>query len=207
MTDSIAVAFDAPAAGRHRIVAQIPNAISLARLAATPVMLAIALAGERHTFTWLLFGCLLSDILDGIIARGFDLTSPLGARLDSIADLATCIAAVVGLFAFQQDFIHAHSIALITVVVAYAAADLGALWRFGRLASLHTYSSRAAAYAQGIFVMALFVFGFNRWLLAAMVTISVAAYCEELAVLAWALPEWRANVRGLYWLLREGECR
>jgi CDP-diacylglycerol--glycerol-3-phosphate 3-phosphatidyltransferase len=127
----------------------------------------------------------------------------LGARLDSIADLATCLVAVVGLFAFQQDFIHAHSIALLTVVVAYAAAALAGFWRLGRLASLHTYSSRTAAYAQGIFVMALFLFGFNRLLLAAMVTISVAAYCEELAILAWVLPEWRSDVRGLYWLLRE----
>jgi CDP-diacylglycerol--glycerol-3-phosphate 3-phosphatidyltransferase len=203
MSHSIAVVPDAPAGGRHRVLAQIPNAISLARLAATPIVLVMVLGDERRMFTGLLLGCLLSDILDGVIARGFELTSPIGARLDSIADLATCVATVVGLFAFQRDFIHAHSVALLTVVIAYAAADLGALWRFGRLASLHTYSSRAAAYAQGILVMTLFLFGFNRWLLAAMVTISVAAYCEELAILAWALPDWRADVRGLYWLVRE----
>ena len=204
MTDSIAAVLDAPLGGPHRVVAQIPNAISLARLTATPVLLAMALVGERRMFTWLLLGCLLSDILDGAIARGFELTSPMGARLDSMADLATCIAAVAGLFAFQRNFIHAHSIALLTVVVAYAASDLGALWRFGRLASLHTYASRAAAYAQGIFVMTLFLFGFNRWLLAAMVAISVAAYCEELAIIFCVLPEWRADVRGIYWLVREG---
>jgi CDP-diacylglycerol--glycerol-3-phosphate 3-phosphatidyltransferase len=96
---------------------------------------------------------------------------------------------------------------VLTVVVAYATSDLGGVWRFGRLASLHTYASRAAAYAQGIFVMTLFLFGLNRWLLAAMVAISVAAYCEELAIIFWALPEWRADVRGLYWLLARGNVR
>ena len=34
-----------------------------------------------------------------------------------------------------------------------------------------------------------------------MVAVSLAAYFEEIAIIAWVLPQWRADVRGRYWLL------
>ena len=66
---------------------QIPNVISSARLAATPVLLYAAIERQAGLFRWLLLACLASDILDGLVARIFHLRSELGARLDSIADM------------------------------------------------------------------------------------------------------------------------
>src|SRR5215510_3304535 len=83
----------------------VPNAISAARLAAAPVLLGAVLRGQQDLFTWLLLACLLSDIADGLIARGFAITSEIGAGLDSIADMAVFYIAVFGAFVFQADFV------------------------------------------------------------------------------------------------------
>ena len=82
-----------------------PNAISLARLLATPVLLAAVIRGHAEMFKWLLLACLLSDILDGLIARVFHLRSKFGARLDSAADMLVAFISIAALFVFQRAFI------------------------------------------------------------------------------------------------------
>ena len=196
-------AMDTNDAAINRIAGQIPNALSIMRIVAAPALIALAIAGCERAFTWLLLAALLSDIADGLIARSFHLVTIVGAKLDSIADQLTTAAAVVGLMAFQLSVLHEHWLALLIVVGFYLASDLAAFWRYRRLASFHTYLARAAAYAQGIFVMTLFIWGYHGWMLRVTVALSVAAYCEEIVIIGWILPGWRANVRGLYWLIEE----
>jgi phosphatidylglycerophosphate synthase len=74
-----------------RVLRNIPNAISLARLLATPVLLWMVLSHRQELFKWLLLACLLSDILDGWIARAFDVRSKRGTSLDSLADLLVAL--------------------------------------------------------------------------------------------------------------------
>ena len=177
-----------------------PNAISLARLLAAPVLLAAAISGRRSLFTWLLLASLLSDILDGLIARAFNLRSILGARLDSTADiLVTCIG-IVGLFVFQGDVMRAHWVPLSCVIGLYFLEMVLALWRYGRISSFHTVLVRVAAYAQGIFIMSLFFWGYSSWVLAIMTVITMLAYAEEIVLLV-LLPQWTSDVRGVYSVL------
>ncbi|HUN59315.1 MAG TPA: CDP-alcohol phosphatidyltransferase family protein [Candidatus Binataceae bacterium] len=185
------------------LTAQIPNAISFARLVAAPILFWLAYSRNELIFKWLLLASLLSDIADGLIARQFNLVTVLGAKLDSIADQLTTAAAVTGLIVLRRNFMNEHWLALISIVGCYLLSDAAALMRYGRLASLHTYLARGAAYAQGIFIMTLFIWGYQQWMLPVLVTLSIAAYCEEIAIIAWMLPTWRANVRGIYWLLQE----
>lgn len=159
------------------------------------------ITGRRGLFQWLLLACLLSDILDGLIARIFHLRSRLGAFLDSIADMLVTIIALMGLFAFQKEFLAAHFGPLAVVAPLYAVEMLAALVRYGRLSSFHTVLVRVAAYLSGIFIISLFLWGYWAGIFYAMVATSVAAYSEEL-VLLYVLPKWTADVRGLYWVLR-----
>jgi cardiolipin synthase (CMP-forming) len=178
----------------------IPNAISCARLLATPVLLAAALFHHRQLFTWLLLACLLSDILDGFIARLFNLRSRLGATLDSTADMIVLLLSAAGLFVFQRDFLLAHGATLLALVALYVAEVVAALWRYGRISSFHTILIRVAAYVQGVFLISLFLWGYNAWIFRLMVTFSAAALIEELVMLC-LLPQYRSDVRGLYWVL------
>ncbi len=106
------------------------------------------------------------------------------------------------LVVFQAEFVVAHYPALLVVVFFYVASVIASFYRYGKISSFHTYSSRAAAYAQGIFVMTLFMYGFYGAIFHLMVVVSVAAYLEEFVIL-WLLSEWRADVRGAWWVLRE----
>ena len=77
-----------------------------------------------------------------------------------------------------------------------------ALWRYGRLSSFHTYLSRAAAVAMGLFVGALFVVGEQPALLAVRrCRTGAGGHPLEEFILMW--PEWTADVRGVYWILAQ----
>lgn len=180
----------------------LPNHISSARLLSVPVLLALAYYGREEPFKWLLLAALLSDILDGLIARSFNLTSSLGALLDSIADMLLMIAAAYGVWIFHQEFVQAHGPTVLFVLGLWLLEMLASLWRYGRLSSFHAYTVRVGAYALGIFVMVLFFWGFNSWIFYLAVITNVLGYLEEF-VLLWLLPEWTPNVRGVYWVLRK----
>ncbi|MGB7739996.1 MAG: CDP-alcohol phosphatidyltransferase family protein [Steroidobacteraceae bacterium] len=184
------------------MLAHIPNALSVARILAAPLLVLLAVTGHEAAFTWVLVPALLSDIADGLIARVFRLQSKLGALLDSVADTLLLFASMVGIWSFHREVIDQHALAGILLVGAWLLENVVALVRYGRLSSFHTYVSKVAGYLLGIFVGVLFVFGFHSWLLYAAVGVSVLGNLEELALLKM-LPEWRPDVRGIIWILRE----
>jgi CDP-diacylglycerol--glycerol-3-phosphate 3-phosphatidyltransferase len=179
-----------------------PNAISGARLLAAPVLLAAALQRNEDLFKWLLLACLISDILDGLIARVFHLRSRTGAFLDSTADMLVVFIALYAVYVFRRAEVMPHATAIALIAGLYALEGVAALCRYGRISSFHTILVRVAAYLQGFFIMALFLWGFLNWVFTVMLVVTVAAYVEELALVA-LLPEWKADVRGLYWVLHE----
>jgi phosphatidylglycerophosphate synthase len=180
----------------------VPNALSIGRILAAPVLIVLAAGGHETAFTWVLVPALVSDVADGLVARMFHLQSTAGALLDSIGDTLLLIASFYGVWAFHAEVMAHHWLAG-TVLISVGMLECGlAFARYGRLSSFHTYLSKAAGYLLGLFVGVLFVFGFHAWLLYLAVGISVLGNLEELVLLT-LLPRWRANVRGLAWVLRE----
>ncbi len=180
--------------------------LSGARALAVPVLLVLALEEQRVAFTWVLIPALLSDIFDGWIARAFALESTLGAALDSVADSLMLFVSVYGIWVFHPEVIRGHAWLCGIAVGLWALEDLLALARYGRLSSFHTYLSKVVANLLGFFIGWLFLFGFEPWMLYLAAGASIVASLEELALLK-VLPEWRADVRGLWWVLREERPR
>jgi CDP-diacylglycerol--glycerol-3-phosphate 3-phosphatidyltransferase len=180
----------------------VPNVLSGARALAVPVLLVLALLGRETAYTWVLIPALLSDIFDGWIARAFGLESKLGAALDSVADSLMLFVSVYGIWVFHPEVIREHEWLCGIAVGLWALEDLLALARYGRLSSFHTYLSKVVANLLGFFIGWLFLFGFEPWMLYLAAGTSIVASLEELALLR-VLPEWRADVRGLWWVLRE----
>jgi CDP-diacylglycerol--glycerol-3-phosphate 3-phosphatidyltransferase len=184
-----------------RLLRQLPNAISTARLFATPV-LAWAAATERPiAFRWLLLACLLSDILDGWIARSFDCKTKLGAQLDSSADLLLVLAAYFGMWRLQREVVAAHAAILACAAGLYLGEILLAFLRYGKPSSFHTLLVRCAAYSQGVFLVTLFFWGYSAVVFWGTVCVVILASLEELALL-YLLPEWKSDVGGLHRVLR-----
>jgi CDP-diacylglycerol--glycerol-3-phosphate 3-phosphatidyltransferase len=186
----------------HPVLRIVPNALSVARILAAPVLAGLAVVGNESVFTWVLIPALLSDIADGLVARLFHLQSKLGALLDSVADTLLVFVSIYGIWVFHRDVISHHAVECGVMVGAWVLENIASLLRYGRLSSFHTYLSKIAGYVLGIFVGVLFVFGFHPWLLHAAVAVSVLGNLEELVLLV-LLPEWRSDVRGLAWVLRE----
>lgn len=64
----------------------LPNMITLLRIALTPLFVRFYLEGEHTAALLILAAAAISDMLDGAIARRFDMITPLGKVLDPVAD-------------------------------------------------------------------------------------------------------------------------
>jgi phosphatidylglycerophosphate synthase len=188
-----------PDPARSAVWRHVPNALSLARIACAPVLVVMAAAGEQSIYTWVLVPALLTDAVDGWIARSFGLQSRLGARLDSLGDSLVWCAALAGLIAFQRDVLAAHRGLFGAVVAVWMIENLLAWLRYRRLSSFHTVLSKIAGVLLSLYTGILFLFGHWNWLLWLAATASLLASAEELWLLA-LLPQWRADVKGVWWV-------
>lgn len=83
-------------------LAQLPNAITLSRIALVPVMI-VALNDHDYRLALVLFVVAgLSDGLDGFLAKRFHLQSRLGGILDPVADKILLVSAYVMLTVLGQ---------------------------------------------------------------------------------------------------------
>lgn len=183
-------------------VVNVPNVLSAYRILAFPFIAWSIIQGNKQLYITLLCINLITDILDGLIARTFKLETELGARLDSLADIGTYIMAFTGMLVLEMDFVKAHAVAFSVVMVLYATPQVIALLRFRRATSFHLYSSKFTGYTQGIFMFTYFVFGCPMWYFYFMIVVSCIAYTEAL-ILVISLPQLRSNVKGLYWMIRD----
>jgi cardiolipin synthase len=179
----------------------IPNALSACRLAAAPFVLGMILTGHRQAFAFLIVACLLTDILDGLLARLLKQATAFGAKLDSLGDLLTFALTLFGFAWLEQPYLMAHPWPIRLLLGFYLLVHLWSLLRFRRLPSLHLYASKFAAYVQGFFFADYYFFGAHDGLLYFMTGVSLLANLEELVVLT-LLPKAESDVRGLYWVAR-----
>ena len=175
---------------------------SVYRIIATPFLLLLIFLDLKNIFIWLLLLSFLTDMIDGIIARALKIVSEQGAKLDSYGDLLTYLVAIVGVFRFEWDFVRENFISVLLVAGLYFLQLLFAFWRYGKPSSFHTYLTKAAAIALGTFIMVLFVFGFQAWLFYTTVVLAILDAAEEI-IITIIFPEWKTDVKGLYWMLKK----
>jgi CDP-diacylglycerol--glycerol-3-phosphate 3-phosphatidyltransferase len=183
-------------------IINVPNFISLYRLLVFPVILFMALTGRESGFVILLCISLVSDVLDGNIARLFKLQTNFGAALDNLADICTYAMAILGLFVFKWTEIEPHSWILFLFLGIFILSYVVSFARFGKIPGLHLYSAVSAGYAQSIFFFVLFVFGFYPWMLYVVATWGIIAYIEKIIILL-KLDDINIGVKGLFWLLKK----
>jgi len=182
-------------------ILNVPNVISLYRLLAFPLILYFALTGQEKWYTIFLCISLVSDILDGNIARIFKLQTKFGAALDNLADVCTYSMAILGLFLFKWADIAPHAWILYLFLGIFIVSYLVSFIRFGKIPGLHLYSAVSAGYVQGVFFFVLFVFGFYPWFYYLALVWGIVAYTEKILVLL-RLDDIRSGVKGLFWLIK-----
>lgn len=123
----------------------IPNLLSLFRIIAAPFLLLAGWLGMPTLF-FILFGLmLLSDVLDGFIARMLQQTSHLGARLDSYGDIVNYLCTPLAAWWLWPELIKVEIYYIIAAIIIYLLPAFFSLVKFGKLASYHTWITKASA--------------------------------------------------------------
>jgi phosphatidylglycerophosphate synthase len=159
-----------------------PNLLSGARLALAPAALTAAIAGSRPWFIALLAAALLTDALDGFLARRLDAHSELGRKLDSAADYLTMITGLAGIALLWPGIARRE--------LPWIAAGLGSFFgviaygfvRLGRAPCYHTWLAKAGAVACALSLVPLLA-GRTTAPFHAAIALQVLAGLEELAIM------------------------
>lgn len=179
------------------------NGITGYRILAAPVLLLLVITGNYDVFKWLLALSFITDAIDGYLARRHHAVSVIGARLDSIGDDLTVGVAIIGMVKWNLAFILDKWLLVSILIALFIVQLLLALNRYGKMTAFHTYIAKTAAVIQAIFLLACFFFNPpSVFLFYVTVCITGAGLLEEI-VLIFLLPDYRTNVKGLYWVLRE----
>ena len=179
----------------------LPNALSSFRIAMIPLLGALAWFGDATGFLVGLAASLLSDGVDGFVARRSGTVTALGARLDSLGDLATYTTLPLFAWWLWPEILRAQAVAIAIAVAAYAAPLAAALLRFGRLPSYHTWAAKLTSVWMAGALFLLFSGG-PGWPFHLGVGLLVLESAEEIAM-TLVLPEWKSDVRTLWHALRE----
>ncbi len=180
----------------------IPNILSFYRLLSSPFVLYYALSRNESIYVILLVINLVTDAMDGIIARMFKLETEFGAKLDAYADIGMYITAIIGVIMFKSNDLSPHYISLFTFIFVFIVPKIISLSRFKKLPSLHLYSSKIGGYMQGAFFFVLFVFCFNSIFYYITIVFGILTFIEQI-IIVLIMSELKSNVKGLYWIIKE----
>jgi len=175
---------------------------SFYRIAASPFLLILIWLGEREVFTWFLLFSYCTDMIDGFLARSLKITSARGSQLDSFGDQITFIIGLIGLLAFEYDFMKENYLLILIAFIPYGIQMLLAFKKYGKATSFHTYLAKLSAITQGVFLLWLLFFNPIYWLFYAMIVLGLLETIEEITLI-FMYDKWVADVKGIYWALRD----
>lgn len=177
----------------------IPNLLSLYRIVIFPFIAYLIFQKEERLFAIFITISLVTDILDGLIARVFNMQTAIGAKLDSWADTGTYLLAFAAIYVFKWEVIRPHVWILIVFVAVWLLSYAVVFIKFKGLLGLHTWLFKITGYVQGAFIVLLFMVGFIPWFFYLAIGIGTLACIEEILIIL-TISQPQSNVKGLYWV-------
>ena len=176
--------------------ATLPNLLSASRIALVPVLLVLSWRGLPEAFLAVLALALLTDFLDGQLARRLGQVSDRGAELDSLGDLCLYLAVPVAAWWLWPEALLRDPVTAAVIVASYTFTSALGFLRYGRVKSFSTWSGRVSAFvlSAGVILLLLDV---SVWPLRVAAAVVVLSDLEEIAMMA-LLPRWQANVPSLW---------
>lgn len=178
----------------------LPNAISVARIIIAPIALWSAWSGHEVVYKTLFTAAVVSDFLDGAIARLLRIESDLGARLDALADMLTYLVLFFAICWLWPDFIYNRMWLLAAGLVLYSIGYVVGFLRFRKLNAFHSWAGKATAVLMACGMIVWFVGG-PGWFFTAALSFSLLSGLEQIAIAA-VIPVWRTGVPTIWHALR-----
>ena len=179
----------------------IANVISFLRLGLVPVLVWLAASGEDRLFLWVLGICLISDVLDGYLARKFNQTSELGAKLDSWGDALTYAAMILGLYLLWPQIFSDQSIFLLLATLSFLVPLAVSAVKFGEYPSYHTAGAKIAALLIAPAYYLLIIIDADVWFRAVILLYLLVAI--EAIIITCLLSHSRTNISSAWALIKE----
>jgi CDP-diacylglycerol--glycerol-3-phosphate 3-phosphatidyltransferase len=181
----------------------IPNLLSGFRLFAAPFLLYLAWMGHPNLFLVLLALSLLSDSIDGFVARRLNEASELGTKLDSWGDLAIYLTVPLCAWWLWPEVLKREAFFVLLVIGAYIIPLMAGFVKFQRIPSYHTWAAKTAAVLMSVAVFTLFIFNIS-WPFGCAAIVQAIVACEEVAI-TLRLSKLESNVRSFWHLIKQAE--
>jgi cardiolipin synthase (CMP-forming) len=183
-------------------IVNVPNALSFYRILVFPYIFYLLLSGNEKMFAIFLCINLLTDFLDGFIARTFNQITLLGARLDSLADYGTYFLAFYGVIVFKRNDLDGNGWIFYIFIAMMVLTQVIHYYRFGTFSSYHLYSFKTTGYFHALLFILWFFVGFYPAYYYFAIGFGILAETESI-VLTLMLSDTRSNARGLFWIIKE----
>jgi len=180
----------------YRDLIKAPNLLSLVRIFMVPVLLYFAFNSKQHWFLAALIFSVLTDVLDGFVARHFNLVTELGAHLDSIGDFSIYITITLGAYILWPQTVLNEIVYVSIIVSSFALPALVGLIKFHALTGYHTISVKVAV-AFTLLSYVLLFSGISPWPFRLASLLCCYAALEEVAI-SLILKKERVNVLSLW---------
>ncbi len=180
------------------------NGITIYRILAVFALIFLILHHRWHSFRWLLLFSFFTDVVDGFLARRYNVISKAGSVLDSIGDDLTVTVAIVGLLIFDPTFLKSQLVFIIILASLYLTQMIAALVKYRRLTSFHTWLAKIAAVSQGVFLVAVFFTTRMPMFLFYVTAVLTGLDLLEETVMVFLLRHWKTDVKGIF-AIRGGE--
>jgi CDP-diacylglycerol--glycerol-3-phosphate 3-phosphatidyltransferase len=183
----------------------LPWSLLLLRLFLGPFLLLDASDGHTDlSFVFWLGIAILSDILDGIVARRLGVASQRLRRLDSLVDSIFFFFVAAAAWLAHRDLILQHRSLVYLMIALSLLSQLPAFIKFRRAAAFHAYSAKAsglALLAAGAF---LFGYGLAGPIFVAALWVAIISHIERILI-TLVLPNWQTDIAwlGTAWKIRK----
>lgn len=162
-----------------------PHALSFARVALVAGIYGAATQGDEALFALLVLSAVLTDILDGPLARHLGTAGRLGANVDSAADLLFYLSLPVWTWMFRPDVVITHRYLIASLAVLYVAVNVLSHAKFGAL-GVHNRLSRTSGTVGVVGTFYTILWGLEAWVFVAIVGVLCADLAQRYGALARA---------------------
>ena len=160
----------------------IPHALSFLRVVLVAATYYAAARGDKPLFAVLVLGAVLTDILDGPLARHFGTASRFGANVDSAADLLFYLSLPVWTWMFLPDVVWQHRYMIATMGVLYLSVNVLSHVTFGAL-GVHNRLSRASGTVGVVGAFYTILWGLEPWVYVLIIAVLAGDLAQRYSAL------------------------
>ena len=162
-------------------IVNLPNLVSLIRILMAPVLFYLAISQQPHWFIGVLLFAVLTDVLDGFLARTLNQITEMGSHLDSWGDFVIYNTMAICAWILWPEILQRELVYFIVIVLSFTLPALIGYLKFHQFTSYHTWGVKLAVVITVTGYILLFT-GLLDWPFRIAAVFCLYAAIEEIAI-------------------------